>query len=57
MIRDFMEPIVKTHVDEILSEKLLERIGSDPADFEHIFALNEEWKPKPPKPVVRFTGG
>jgi hypothetical protein len=46
MVRDFMEPIVRSHMEEIIKEKIFEKIGSDPDDFEHICALNESWKPK-----------
>ena len=46
MVRDFMEPIVKSHIDEIEKEKLFEKIAADPDYFEHICELNEGWKPK-----------
>jgi hypothetical protein len=46
MVRDFMEPIVKSHINEVMREKLFEKLGADPDDFGHICALNESWKPK-----------
>lgn len=47
MVRDYMEPIFRSHIEEIEKEKLFEKIGSNPNDFEHICALNSSWKPKP----------
>jgi hypothetical protein len=45
MVRDYMEPIFRSHIEEIEKEKLFEKIGADPKDFEHICALNNSWKP------------
>jgi hypothetical protein len=52
--RDFMESIIRSHLDEIIKEKLFEKLEADPDDFEHIRALNEGWKPKP---KMHFQGG
>jgi hypothetical protein len=46
MVRDYMEPIFRSHIEEIEREKLFEKIGADPKDFEHICALNNSWKPR-----------
>lgn len=46
MVRDYMEPIFRSHIEEIEKEKLFEKIGSNPNDFEYICALNDRWKPK-----------
>ena len=53
MVRDYMESIFRSHIEEIEREKIFEKIGSDPNDFEHICALNSSWKPKS---TVHFRG-
>jgi hypothetical protein len=53
MVRDYMESIVRSHIDEIEKEKIFDKIGSDPDDFEHICALNKRWK----KSQMHFKGG
>jgi hypothetical protein len=45
MARDFMEHIVRFHIEEARKEKLFEKLATDRRSFEHIFALNEKWKP------------
>jgi hypothetical protein len=47
MVRDYMESIVRSHIDEIEKEKIFEKIGSDPDDFEHICELNRRWRKSP----------
>ena len=54
MVRDFMEPIIREHVREIVEDKLLQQISADPKDFEHIFALDKRWEPARPEPATRY---
>src|SRR5271154_3111276 len=46
MVRDFMEPIVASHIDEIRNSQMIQKIGLETDDFGHIFELAESWKPK-----------
>jgi len=46
MVRDFMEPIVKDHIDEFVHGGLIKAIGVDQADFEHICDLAKKWAQK-----------
>jgi hypothetical protein len=54
MVRDYMEPVFRSHIDEIVKEKIFEKIGADIDDFEHICALDDSWRPKS---KVHFKGG
>lgn len=57
LLQDFMEPIIKEHITEVIEKKLLEKIDSNPEDFEHIFVLNKKWESAKPPPKTHYTGG
>lgn len=43
LIEDYMEPIIRYHVEETLSLNLLKELKAEEDDFEHVFMLKKEW--------------
>jgi hypothetical protein len=43
LVEDYMEPIIRFHIEETMQLDLLKGLQAEPKDFQHVFQLKKSW--------------